>query len=85
MASVMSIHSCSLAAPIPLKEAKAAGIEIKASEKAPVIPACEKMRGAGQWNDSWNSFFELDPIWTGESMATDLELYASGLMPPKHV
>ena len=48
-ASVMSIHSCSLGAPILLEEAKAVGTQ-PAPKAAAVTPACDKMRAIGQWN-----------------------------------
>lgn len=82
MASVMSIHSCSLGAPILLEEAKAAGVKPAARPKA-ATPACDKMRAVGQWNEAWNPFFELDPVWTDQFMATGLGIYSSGLMTPK--
>ncbi len=82
MASVMSIHSCSLGAPILLDEAKAAGIKPTARPKA-VTPACDKMRAVGQWNEAWDPFFELDPLWTEQFMAAGLGIYGSGLMTPK--
>jgi len=77
MASVMSIHSCSLGAPILLEEAKAAGAQPAPKSKTNT-PACDKMKAIGQWNDAWNPFFELDPVWTDEFMATGAEIYASG-------
>ena len=43
------------------------------------------MRAAGQWNDAWNPFFELDPGWTDEFMATGVAVYGSGVMSPKVV
>jgi alkylhydroperoxidase/carboxymuconolactone decarboxylase family protein YurZ len=82
MASVMSIHSCSLGAPILLEEAKAAGVKLAVRPKA-ATPACDRMRAVGQWNEAWDPFFELDPVWTDEFMATGLEIYGSGLMTPK--
>lgn len=60
MGSVMSIHSCSLGAPILLEEAVAAGKSPVA--KAPVAtPACDRMKAIGQWNTAWDPFFALDP------------------------
>jgi alkylhydroperoxidase/carboxymuconolactone decarboxylase family protein YurZ len=83
-ASVFSIHSCSLGAPILLEEAKAAGV--KPVPKGPVAtPACDKMKAVGQWNQAWDPFLELDPVWTDEFMATGMALYGSGVMPPKEV
>jgi alkylhydroperoxidase/carboxymuconolactone decarboxylase family protein YurZ len=85
MASVMSIHSCSLGAPILLEEAKAAKVNPTQPSSTVNTPACDKLRAVGQWNDAWNPFFELDPVWTDEFMATGLEIYGSGLMTPKLV
>ena len=84
MASVMSIHSCSLGAPILLEEAKAAGVAPAAKAKGPT-PAADRMRAAGQWNVAWDPFFELDPQWTDEFMATGVAIYASKTFTPKEV
>ena len=83
-AAVISIHSCSLGAPILLEEAKAAGVQPAPKPKA-VTPAVDKMKAIGQWNEAWNPFFELDPVWTDESMATGAGIYASGVMSAKDV
>lgn len=78
-----AIHSCSLGAPILLEEAKAAGVtRAKRSNDSPT-PACDKMRAVGQWNEAWDPFFELDPVWTDEFMAVGMGLYGSGVMTPK--
>jgi alkylhydroperoxidase/carboxymuconolactone decarboxylase family protein YurZ len=84
MASVMAIHSCSLGAPILLEEAKAAGVKPVEKAKGPT-PACDSMRAAEQWNVAWDPFFELDPQWTDEFMATGLAIYASKIFTPKEV
>ena len=81
-ASVMSIHSCSLGAPILVEEAKAAGANSAAKALAPT-PACDRMKDIGQWNAAWDPFFELDPNWTDEFMATGAGIYGSGVMPAK--
>lgn len=85
MASLMAIHSCSLGAPILLEEAQAASVTPNRDSNQVATPACDKMRAAGQWNDAWNPFFELDPIWTDEFMATGVAVYGNGLMSPKVV
>lgn len=84
MASVMSIHSCSLGAPILVEEANVAGAK-PARKSAAATPACDKMRAVGQWNAAWDQFFELDPVWTDEFMATGIAIYGSGLFTPKEV
>jgi alkylhydroperoxidase/carboxymuconolactone decarboxylase family protein YurZ len=84
MASVMSIHSCSLGAPILLEEAKTAGTKPSKKNAGPT-PACDRMRAVGQWNTAWDPFFELDPAWTEEFMATAISIYGSGLFTPKEV
>jgi alkylhydroperoxidase/carboxymuconolactone decarboxylase family protein YurZ len=83
-ASVMSIHSCSLGAPILLEEAKAAGLEPKQTSDIET-PACNRMKAAGQWNAAWDPFYQLDPVWTDEFMAAGIGIYASGVLPPKEV
>jgi alkylhydroperoxidase/carboxymuconolactone decarboxylase family protein YurZ len=82
MATVMSIHSCSLGAPILLEEAKAAGKTLAAKQAIPT-PACDKMKEIGQWNSAWDPFFELDPKWTDQFMATGAGIYGSGVFTPK--
>jgi alkylhydroperoxidase/carboxymuconolactone decarboxylase family protein YurZ len=82
MASVMSIHSCSLGAPILLEEAKAAGAS-PSKKQAVSTPACDKMKAAGQWNTAWDPFLELDPVWTDEFMATGIGIYGSNVFTPK--
>ena len=84
MASLMGIYSCSLAAPILLEEAKLAGVRPAPKTNVP-IPACDKVRAIGQWNDAWNPFLELDPRWTDEFMATGASVSSSGLVSPKVV
>ena len=83
-ASIMSIHSCSLGAPILLEEAKAAGVQ-PAVKPAPATPACDMMKAIGQWNQAWDPFVELDPVWTDQFMAMGSGIYRSGVMPPKLV
>jgi alkylhydroperoxidase/carboxymuconolactone decarboxylase family protein YurZ len=82
MASLLSIHSCSLAAPILLEEAKAAGLSIVPKEKA-ATPVVDKTRAIGQWNSAWDPFFNLDPVWTEQFIAAGIPIYTSGLLPPK--
>jgi alkylhydroperoxidase/carboxymuconolactone decarboxylase family protein YurZ len=84
MASVMSIHSCSLGAPILLEETKAAGAN-PSKKRVPSTPACDKMKAAGQWNAAWDPFFELDPVWTDEFMATGAAIYGGGLFSAKEI
>lgn len=82
MATVMSIHSCSLGAPILLEETAACGKAV--APKPPVAtPACDGMKEIGQWNEAWNPFFELDPQWTDQFMATGAGIYGSGVFTPK--
>jgi alkylhydroperoxidase/carboxymuconolactone decarboxylase family protein YurZ len=82
MASVMSIHSCSLGAPILLEEAQAAGAK-PASKPSAATPAVEKIKAMGQWNEAWNPFFALDPAWTDQFMATGGGIYAGGVFSAK--
>ncbi len=82
MASFLSIHTCSLAAPILLEEAKAAGVQ-PTPKQVGATPACDKMKAAGQWNTAWDPFVELDPEWTEEFIAVGVSVYVGGALSPK--
>jgi alkylhydroperoxidase/carboxymuconolactone decarboxylase family protein YurZ len=82
MASFLSIHTCSLGAPILLEEAKAGGVKPRPKE-AGATPACDRMKAAGQWNTAWDPFFELSPDWTEQFMATAGGIYLGGVLSPK--
>jgi alkylhydroperoxidase/carboxymuconolactone decarboxylase family protein YurZ len=82
IASLLSIHTCSLGAPILLEEAKAAG-EKPTEKPAAATPVCDQMKAAGQWNSAWDAFLEIDPEWTEAIIAASLPVYASGLLSPK--
>ena len=81
MASLLSIHTCSLGAPILLEEAKNAGVT--ATEKNVATPSCDRMRAVGQWNAAWDPFYALDPAWTDAVMACGATVYAGGVFEPK--
>ena len=82
IASLLSIHTASLGAPILLEEANAA--RVKPKPKEPVAtPVCDQMKSAGQWNTGWDAFFDVDPAWTEAIIAASLPVYASGILTPK--
>ena len=81
IAALLSIHTCSLGAPILLEEAKAAGV--KPMPKEASTPVCDKMKAAGQWNPAWDAFFEIAPAWTEAIIAVSLPVYTSGVLSPK--
>jgi alkylhydroperoxidase/carboxymuconolactone decarboxylase family protein YurZ len=84
MASLLSIHSCSLGAPILLEEAAAAGIAHSPPKTGMAeTPVSDRMRASGMWNDAWDPFFALDPSWTEQFMATGVGVYAGGIIEPK--
>jgi alkylhydroperoxidase/carboxymuconolactone decarboxylase family protein YurZ len=82
IASLLSIHTASLGAPILLEEAKAAGVKPLRKEPA-ATPTCDGMKAANQWNTAWDGFFELDPAWTEAIIAASLPVYTSGVFTPK--
>jgi alkylhydroperoxidase/carboxymuconolactone decarboxylase family protein YurZ len=82
MASLLSIHSCSLGAPILLEEAKAAGVG-PVEHRQPATPIVDRLRAGGQWNDAWTPFYNLDPAWTEQFMAAGIPVYAGGVFSPK--
>jgi alkylhydroperoxidase/carboxymuconolactone decarboxylase family protein YurZ len=83
MASLLSIHSCSLGAPILLEEAKEAGAKPTRETAGISTPICDRLRAAGGWNDAWTPFYDLDPSWTEQFMAVGIPVYAGGVLPPK--
>ena len=84
-ASLLAIHSCSLGAPILLEEASALGIEPVKEESKALTPAVDKLRAIGQWNEAWNPFFQLDPVWTNDFMATGADVYVGNIFSPKEL
>src|SRR5271169_4233078 len=89
LASVMSIHSCTLGASILLEEATMGLLDAASDEREKRLknpeftPNCDKTRAAGQWNQAWDPFSELAPVWTEEFVAAEIMIYTSGVMPPK--
>jgi alkylhydroperoxidase/carboxymuconolactone decarboxylase family protein YurZ len=82
IASLLSLHTCSLGAPILLEEAKAVGSRQGPAETS-ATPVCDKMKSAGQWNPAWDAFFEIDAAWTEAIIAASLPVYTSGVLSPK--
>lgn len=41
------------------------------------------MKEIGQWNQAWNPFYEIDPLWTDQFMALATEIYGSSILSPK--
>ena len=85
MSSLLAIHSCSLGAPILLEEAKAADVKPTRSSSPVATPTCDKLREIGQWNQAWDPFVEIDPVWTDQFMATGIPIYSGGVLAPKLV
>ncbi|MGA8534941.1 MAG: carboxymuconolactone decarboxylase family protein [Candidatus Tumulicola sp.] len=81
MASLLSIHTCSLGAPIVLEEAKAVGVTAK--QKRAETPTCDRMRAAGQWNAAWDPFYKIDPVWTEAFIACGAPVYSGGILDKK--
>ena len=81
MASLLSIHTCSLGAPILIEEAQNAGIDAKG--KAAPTPSCDRFRAAGQWNVAWDPFYDIDPAWTEAFIACGLPVYSGTVFEPK--
>lgn len=83
MASLLSIHSCSLGAPILLEEAAAAGITPPQKTGDAATPVCDRLRAIGQWNDAWTPFYDLAPDWTERFIAVGIPVYGGGVLAPK--
>jgi alkylhydroperoxidase/carboxymuconolactone decarboxylase family protein YurZ len=83
MTSLLAIHSCSLGAPILLEEARAAKITLERDLVRDETPVCDHLRASGQWNDAWTPFYELDPNWTEQFIATGIPVYTGDVLEPK--
>lgn len=83
-ASLLAIHSCSLGTAILFEEAETMGKKLTPSMPK-ATPAVDKIRAIGQWNDAWNPFLKLDPVWTDEFMAAGSDIYGGGVFPPKEL
>ncbi len=83
-ATVMAIHSCSLAAPMLLEEAKSLGVAPKPKQDVET-PACDRMKAIGQWNVAWDPFRDLDPGWTDAFITAGSDVYTSGVLPAKDI
>ena len=77
----MSIHSCSLGAPILLEEAKAAGQQ--KSRHLNRDPGLRPHEGDRANGTAWDPFYELDPAWTDEFMAPAAGIYAAACFQRK--
>ena len=84
-AAMLSIHSCSLGAPILLEEGKAAGAKLANQGKGKPTPFCDKFREKGMWNTAWDPFFEVDPVWTDQFFSTAASIYSGGVFTPKFI
>jgi alkylhydroperoxidase/carboxymuconolactone decarboxylase family protein YurZ len=85
MTSLVAVHSGSLAAPILLEEARAAGVDPARSAGGTATPACDRMRTARRWDEAWDPLFDLDPGWTEQLAATAAGVYFGGVLTAKVV
>lgn len=81
-ATTVSVHALSVAAPILMQEI---GSDQPTDESASPTPSCDAMRAAGQWNDAWDPFFRLDPVWTEQFMAAAVSLYTAEMFSPMEI
>lgn len=51
----------------------------------PPTPLCDKLRAAGEWNPTWEPFYQLDPAWTEAFMAMGLRPMRSGVLDAKTI
>lgn len=85
MAAVLALHAMSLGAPMLIEEAERANRKPAAAMPSASTPACDQMKAIGQWNEAWNPFYELDPIWTDAMISAGTGFYTNGVLTPKFV
>ena len=49
----------------------------------PQTPVTDRLRATGGWNPNWDSFAELDPVWTEKFMDMGMAPLARGVLDPK--
>lgn len=49
----------------------------------PETPISDSLRASGYWNPEWNSFTELDPVWTEKFLDMAMHPMTKGLIEPK--
>jgi len=82
ISSLLSIHTCSLGAPMLLEAARESGLK-PAPKSLAATPVCDGMKASGQWNTAWDAFFEIDPKWTEAIIAASIPVYSSGILSPR--
>jgi alkylhydroperoxidase/carboxymuconolactone decarboxylase family protein YurZ len=92
VASVMAIQSFMFSSPILLKEASLGSLEGEGKTRAKrlreaggAIPAVERMKAIGKWNEEWDALLFFSPVWTEQYMASVIDLYTMSGFPPKQV
>jgi alkylhydroperoxidase/carboxymuconolactone decarboxylase family protein YurZ len=48
-------------------------------------PLCDRLRAAGEWNPSWDPFYELDPAWTEKFVSMGVTPMLSGALDAKTI
>jgi alkylhydroperoxidase/carboxymuconolactone decarboxylase family protein YurZ len=46
-------------------------------------PVTDHLRASGEWNPNWDSFAELDPVWTEKFMDMGATPFVRGAIDPK--
>jgi alkylhydroperoxidase/carboxymuconolactone decarboxylase family protein YurZ len=52
-------------------------------QKKPQTPITDHLRATGGWNPNWDSFAELDPVWTEKFMDAGATPFVRGAIDPK--
>jgi alkylhydroperoxidase/carboxymuconolactone decarboxylase family protein YurZ len=52
-------------------------------QKIPQTPVTDHLRATGGWNRAWDSFAELDPVWTEKFMDMGVAPLARGVLDQK--
>lgn len=54
-----------------------------ANADTPNTPISDQLRANGYWNPEWDSFTELDPVWTEKFLDMAMHPMTKGLIEPK--
>jgi alkylhydroperoxidase/carboxymuconolactone decarboxylase family protein YurZ len=50
-----------------------------------LTPLCDRLRELGEWNPTWDPFYQLDPEWTEKFMTMGLAPMLSGVLDAKTI
>ena len=81
------LHSCNVSAAILLEESTTVMLDEAFADQnkrlSTPTPSSDKAKATGLWNPAWDTSSFFAPHWTDSVMASFLDIYSCGILPPK--